>query len=514
MKARWTVGVALVLLALHLQAATLESLIMPGPVIAGHADTESECAACHEPFSREREPLLCQSCHEQISEDIALSRGLHGLEAAGDRHCRDCHTEHKGRDADITGLVVESFDHRRTGFELLGAHAAAGCTDCHADGAAFREADPVCTSCHERDDPHRGNLGSDCSSCHTPITWRETSFDHGTDAGLELRGAHVPLACDACHADQIFEGTASECIACHALDDVHKGQRGKDCGSCHGESEWQESKFDHAASTGFELRGGHAMLSCTSCHSSSGSLDQPPTTCAGCHSVDDPHRGQRGSDCAACHREDSWDVAFDHLGRTGFALTGAHADLSCQSCHLGSLEDPLPSDCEDCHAADDPHRDQLTVCGDCHDANGWRGTAGFDHEFTNFPLLGLHRLAGCEQCHASLAFKDAGESCDSCHSGNDHHRSSLGTDCARCHGPSGWDLWTFDHELQTGFALTGAHADLACEGCHEPGTAGVAATPTRCAGCHLRDDVHAGQFGNRCERCHTTEAFTNGRLLQ
>ncbi|MEZ5557947.1 MAG: hypothetical protein R3E86_05295 [Pseudomonadales bacterium] len=502
-------------LAAHSRAASIESLVMPGPVIEGHAETEHECSACHAPFSQSRQSDLCLTCHEDIADDISAARGLHGLHAkADDASCRGCHTEHKGRDADITGLVIEAFDHHRTGFDLEGAHAEASCSDCHAQGEKFRAAEPACASCHQKDDAHKGNLGEDCGSCHDASSWQQAQFDHGAETDWPLNGAHEPLACAACHTDQVYENTPTECVACHAPDDVHDGQRGEDCGSCHNERDWKESEFDHAAETGFALEGAHADLACAGCHLADMSLEEPPDTCVGCHSADDPHQGRRGTDCAACHRQDTWDVAFDHLAETGFALVGEHADLACQACHLGALDDPLPSECEDCHAQDDPHEQQLSVCSDCHDPSGWSTSVRFDHEFTHFPLLGMHRLATCEQCHTTLAFLDAGETCNSCHAADDVHRGSMGDDCAQCHGPSGWSLWQFDHDVQTDFPLTGAHEDLACEGCHVPGTPRPLEISQRCVSCHQGDDVHAGQFGDRCEQCHTTTAFSDAEALR
>jgi len=509
---------ALVLLSAGLwsdvvSAASLESLVMPGPVAAGHAETEETCSACHSLFDQGSQGELCLDCHEPVAEDIAAGSGFHGRHPeVGTTDCRDCHAEHKGRDADITGLAIDAFDHARTGFDLTGAHARATCGDCHARDAAYRDAEPACASCHGDDDPHRRNLGSNCAACHVTDTWQEQRFDHAEETGWALTGAHANVTCTACHADQVFEDTATECAGCHALDDAHQGRLGRDCAGCHEPHAWKQTAFDHAASTGFALQGAHAVLACTSCHVTNRPTADLPKNCAGCHSTDDPHQGRRGSDCAACHQQDAWTVAFDHLDATGFQLAGAHAELQCQSCHTGTLQDPLPSECEDCHAADDPHRGQLPSCTDCHEPQGWRNSLRFDHEFTNFPLLGMHKLASCEQCHASPAFKDTGAQCSHCHAANDIHKGTMGDDCADCHSPSGWVLWAFDHAAQTGFALTGAHADLACEGCHEPGAGAPLSVSSSCFECHRADDVHAGQFGNRCERCHTTAGFDQGRL--
>lgn len=70
----------------------------------------------------------------------------------------------------------------------------------------------------------------------------------------------------------------------------------------------------------------------------------------------------------------------------------------------------------------------------------------------------------------------------------------------------GWSIWSFDHAKETHFALTGAHASLACADCHRHPPEQVKLR-TDCVGCHAQDDVHAGQFGPNCARCHTTRTF-------
>jgi len=491
-----------------LHAASLEALVMPGPVIEGHADVEDKCESCHAPFSRANQPQLCLECHEDVAADISAGKGFHGLHpdvAAGE--CSRCHTEHQGRTADITGLVPETFDHSETDFPLDGAHVAQACNACHETGKKFRDAPSTCNGCHEDDDAHRGNLGTECSQCHVTSRWKETHFDHESETGFALLGRHAEQTCSSCHIDQVFENTGSECIDCHQADDVHGGERGEACGDCHTTERWDDSRFDHKAVTGFALEAAHAELECASCHLTGMSLKEPPTDCAGCHSSNDVHKGQRGNDCAQCHNQRSWRIEFDHLAETGFALLGQHGDLACESCHTGPLTDPLPTACEECHADDDPHGATLGACGSCHSPVGWEGELHFDHEFTRFPLVGLHRLATCSQCHLSEVYSDAPMECVECHREEDPHHGNFGDACGDCHNPGGFELWRFDHNTQTSFALDGAHGDLACETCHTAAGGPAHDTSSTCSSCHLGDDIHHGQFGARCERCHTTRSF-------
>jgi hypothetical protein len=76
-------------------------------------------------------------------------------------------------------------------------------------------------------------------------------------------------------------------------------------------------------------------------------------------------------------------------------------------------------------------------------------------------------------------------------------------ECAACHTPAGWHLIAedaaFDH-AQTGFALVGLHADVACSGCHGQGLRAADETATACVRCH--EDRHQASLGRDCERCH------------
>ena len=47
-----------------LQAAGIESLIMTGELIEGHAKYDDECTSCHRLFSNESQNRLCLDCHD------------------------------------------------------------------------------------------------------------------------------------------------------------------------------------------------------------------------------------------------------------------------------------------------------------------------------------------------------------------------------------------------------------------------------------------------------------------
>lgn len=492
-------------------AVELETLVMPGKVIAAHADLEADCNSCHVAFARDKQRGQCMDCHEDIASDIAGLSGYHGRDAAArDDNCASCHTDHLGRDADVVGLDPDLFDHALTDFTLTGSHLDADCGDCHAADTTYREAPSLCYDCHAEDDSHAGGLGRECESCHGTTDWPETLFDHLEETGFALTGGHEQAECAACHQDDVYEDTPTECYDCHAEDDSHDGLNGIECAACHETSLWPEFTFDHALESGFALTGKHAEAACGDCHTGPVFEVSLAGECFDCHSEDDEHDGVNGSDCGSCHSALGWtSVSFDHDVDTEFKLVGAHAELECAGCHTVPVQEATPAtDCYGCHQDDDPHDSQLgQSCALCHGEVGWTEAVAFDHGLTSFPLIGAHGAAECAGCHEDSRFKDAPEQCIDCHREDDVHLLALGPACGDCHSPVDWPLWNFDHNLQTSFEIDGGHARLECAACHKRPAGDGISLATNCVGCHRGDDVHRGEFGNDCERCHTTSDF-------
>ncbi len=502
------------------QINTIERLVMPGPVSSAHADIEATCTSCHVRFSRDLQGQLCLDCHEEVARDVAASTGFHGRDpGAVGAECSACHTEHEGRNADILGIDEDSFDHDVTNFPLLGKHRDVMCASCHTEELPnYHAAETECNACHVDDDRHRGNLGTACADCHAETAWTDVRFDHEMTADYTLTGKHAEITCVSCHVDEQYEQTPNTCIGCHAEDDNHRGNNGAECQECHTTRDWTDLKFDHLTRTGFALAGAHGGLECEACHEGNKLTQATPNECIGCHRDDDAHDGVNGTMCQDCHRVTEWpDVTFDHARDTDFALHGAHAALTCAACHMQPVSVAVPSTgCIGCHAEDDPHEGQLgEACNTCHVETRWAEDVRFDHDLARFPLLGKHDDVTCESCHATQAFLDASEQCVDCHMEDDVHERRLGLECATCHNPNDWLAWTFDHDAQTSFPLTGAHVGLNCHGCHrEPVPAsGAISLASTCGSCHRNDDVHRGEFGADCAQCHTTESFRDLKEL-
>jgi hypothetical protein len=451
------------------------------------------CEKCHLAGKRWREAAdTCVGCH---SKDDPHAGGL------GPR-CEDCHS--------ARGWSASSFDHdTKTRFALTGKHGKAKCDDCHAKGH-FKDTPRACVACHRKDDEHKGRFGDKCETCHGSAGWKPSTFDHDTATKYPLKDKHRELKCNSCHKGMLYEQKLeTTCVACHAKDDKHKGNLGRQCADCHSERGWKDSQgFDHAR-TRFPLLGAHAKTACKDCHTDT-LYRQTPRTCVACHRKDDKHQGNLGEGCAACHRETRWqavDGLFDH-DKTHFPLRHAHAapTVTCRACHASQHEfRNTATACIGCHRKDDKHEGNLGErCDSCHTDAGWR-VERFDHTRTRFALAGQHLVVACKSCHLSLRFKEAPRDCIGCHRKDDRHKGTLGASCANCHNVRAWPLWEFNHDLSTRYRLEGKHRGVRCESCHvrqAPASAAIAPLSSNCAGCHRKDDPHEGRFGQRCEQCH------------
>lgn len=490
-------------------SAGIESLVKPGQVIEGHAKYEEDCEKCHKPFSKESQNLLCRDCHEEVDADIRQRQGIHGRGLAADAECSHCHSDHKGRDADIVQLDIETFSHDATDYALRGAHLVTRCAACHVAGKKFRDTPQDCITCHEDDDVHAGRLGVHCADCHAEHSWASRDFDHD-DTDFALREKHAELSCDSCHVKNRYKDIPGECNACHGLNDVHAGRYGQQCKDCHSEAGWDRSQFDHDRDTDYPLSGKHREVKCDVCHSGKLHAKKTGTGCVSCHRGDDKHASRYGDECQTCHVTHGWAKSqFEHDEKTQFPLLGKHQETSCSACHKGEVyEEQLATGCFSCHGPDDVHRGQQGEhCENCHNEQGWAGQVRFEHDMSSFPLLGLHAVTPCEECHLTSVYKTAASDCNACHQTDDVHERRMGPHCESCHNPNDWSLWEFDHSIQTEYELDGAHEGIDCLSCHVQEITGEIELSTSCIACHRPDDVHDGQFGNYCDRCHTTKSF-------
>jgi len=175
------------------------------------------CTGCHSPDpTKDKLPLTCVGCHQK--DDV--HKGSFGA------NCTTCHNERDWKHAN-------NFDHDKTRFPLVGRHRPVSCADCHKN-KDFKAAPLLCQQCHE-DTFHKGRLGADCASCHSPKGWLSWHFDHDAQTRFPLTGAHHGLDCHACHSQPVSGKPVLDtvCGTCHRKDDVHRGSFGQNCDKCH-----------------------------------------------------------------------------------------------------------------------------------------------------------------------------------------------------------------------------------------------------------------------------------------
>lgn len=337
------------------------------------------CEKCHtEPTvgeNRSRTSVLstrrfsnCSPCHTSPHTSAKFAAQL----------CSSCHTPngwHEVRD--------RQFNHDLTNFRLIGRHVTLKCTQCHnaeQGRKGLRLAHALCTDCHQ--DFHQGAFrtkrGGDCAQCHTEHGFSPSTyaiFAH-QQSKFVLQGAHLAVPCSRCHTRSddegrpVFHFASLKCETCHR--DPHRGQFKKEmanvsCGACHSNSDWKKPSFDHAK-TGFTLVGKHGSAKCESCHKTKlkgkpdgASYARLSQRCESCH--EDAHAKQfgagGGTNCGTCHAPIGWtQLVFNHDVRSTFALTGAHRNVACRSCHREEVISgkktvrykPLSTKCESCHA--------------------------------------------------------------------------------------------------------------------------------------------------------------------
>ncbi|MBN1249632.1 MAG: hypothetical protein JXC32_18360 [Anaerolineae bacterium] len=217
-------------------------------------------------------------------------------------------------------------------------------------------------------------------------------------------------------------------------------------------------------------------------------------------------------------------------------LSMAHQECEkdCKLCHV-PVHCLTPNRCQECHQevaqqmaqanglhAHLPGTDRCQTCHIEHDGKDATITkvalTHLDHAaLTGFSLdLHLKTAAGeamvCEDCHSDGTYVAEAVDCAGCHMEENGdsalaHAERYGGDCLLCH--DGEDrMLVFDH--QETYALEGAHADAACEDCHQDRVfAGLAQD---CVACHEEPAYHAGQFGTDCARCHGLLAWAPAEL--
>jgi hypothetical protein len=561
-----------------LVATPLFAQISPGPLSKAHASLTgtTQCNSCHL-FGASSPTFKCLECHKEIADDLANKHGYHfqmRMQNPNGKDCVRCHLEHNGENFNLIHWEPsqKKFDHKLTGYTLEGKHASLDCQKCHTPAhmlpslkGLIKYKDPsksffgqatTCTPCHT--DPHKGQLGNECTKCHNVEDWKAAKeFDH-SKTRYPLTGLHTKVACEKCHKPDVPGGPAryrdmkfAACSDCHL--DPHRGEFKKSCDSCHTTSGWKNilpgNGFDHSK-TKYPLVGKHQQVACTACHLKADFKKELPfANCKDCHTPD-PHKGQfdprpKQGECAECHTVDGWKPSLFGVKEhdtSKYPLRGQHIKVECAKCHIPAGKDTIYkvkfASCTDCHK--DPHDKQFAAapynnrCEDCHTVADWHRTTYSiaKHRSSRFPLSGAHAAVPCSDCHKAglggrtdkiLPFRFDDRTCTACH--KDPHKGEFNKEmsrkrangttfgCEACHDVKSWaDINGFDHS-KTKFPLVGAHRTVKCGDCHKPTTdyeSRFKGTPQQCEACHR--DAHDGQFVARdtkthCADCHNTSRW-------
>ncbi len=189
------------------------------PLKGAHIATP--CLACHkkqEKWKFKEVGKVCKDCHTNLHQAFIDEKYY------PEANCEACHNPDRWN--------TVSFDHKKTKFELEGAHTRQTCRDCHFNKEKTGHANQKftglagsCTNCHK--DVHvaqfETNGVTDCKKCHNSDSFKPaTKFDHNT-AQFVLDGKHVKVACNRCHkpvADQgvtfvLYKIKKFKCEDCH-----------------------------------------------------------------------------------------------------------------------------------------------------------------------------------------------------------------------------------------------------------------------------------------------------------
>lgn len=232
-----------VILAVNLIALTVlvfaypHLMVGPGKLIPGHKQLDTDCFACHAPFSG-ADSIRCTSCHKVADIGRLTSKGEPIVQPLSttpfhqkliNQDCTACHSDHAGAKR---YRIQGRFKHDQL----------------------QKETRDQCHGCHKvpTDSLHQ-NITGNCAQCHSQDKWKPATFDHFKLFELDrdhnvscvtchLRSDYRNYSCYGCHEhtpekirrEHIKEGIReyNNCVECHRNADEHdiRGPYGKQQG--------------------------------------------------------------------------------------------------------------------------------------------------------------------------------------------------------------------------------------------------------------------------------------------
>ncbi len=200
--------------------------------------------------------------------------------------------------------------------------------------------------------PH-ASLETRCSACHTPAR------------GVEASG------CIVCHANNqellqrqptAFHASIGSCAECHV---EHMGRVRRPITMSHDALSRIGRRQEAATGSGGEsgTQGEGSSLSLTASLAA-----QPRLDCAACHSKEDPHSGQFGATCDACHSVERWSIpAFRHPSPRSRDCAQCHPTPPChRTTHFRDV----------CAQVADKPQAEVHECYSCHQNTAWNDIKG------------------------------------------------------------------------------------------------------------------------------------------
>mgnify|MGYP001158820707 CR=1 FL=1 len=256
MKLRWAILIAVAVFAAVLAAVYFapghadekphglgsavewQRMANPGGLSQAHGFLSHNCNACHTPL-KGVEAANCIACH--ANNESVLQRQPTSFHA-DIGSCRECHAEHQGRHARITGMNHDAL--ASVGLRQLSQSASpddeGGVMAARlkhwlddapsAQPAALlnphlspRELTLRCATCHQNDDRHFGLFGNDCSACHETARWNIPEFRHPSARSMDCAQCHqAPPSHYMGHFNMISMTVAGQpharvdqCFLCH-----------------------------------------------------------------------------------------------------------------------------------------------------------------------------------------------------------------------------------------------------------------------------------------------------------
>ncbi|MEQ1527932.1 MAG: cytochrome c3 family protein [Methylococcales bacterium] len=207
-------------------------MVAPGKLIQGHQHLETDCFACHSPFTG-ADSERCLVCHKLAEIGLLTSTGqviakpanvIRFHQQLAGRNCIACHSDH---DSIKRSQHQGQFNHA-----LLKKELGSRCHDCHAV---------------PKDLLHQ-QIAGNCSQCHNQEKWLPTTFDH--HKYFKLDNEHN-ARCVVCHGGSDF--SRYTCYGCHEHtpetirnEHLEEGIRDFDnCVHCHRSSDKHDIRNEH-----------------------------------------------------------------------------------------------------------------------------------------------------------------------------------------------------------------------------------------------------------------------------